>query len=470
MAAGRAERIPNVTVVGGGVTGLAVSYFISRLRPELEVALIESTDRLGGKILTRKFAGAYGEAGPDSLVARNGIITDLCADLGLSGSVIYPKTSRSYVWARGKLRPIPVGVFAGYPAGGLLPLARSGILSLRGILRVSLDAVMSRTRVEDDVSIGSIVESRFGSEFKTRLVDPLIGGLMSSDSEHLSAREVLPGLYSLATHNRSVLMAARRQSVKRNREEGSTPTAPFFSFRQGTSELISRLEAATGGVTKHTGERVEHISSGNGRWHLSSTSLELDSDALVLALPAGAASSVIEGTSRELSSLLSGIPYASVATVLLAYSASDFSPGIDGSGFLMPGHAGFLMTACSLLSSKWSNACSPGKAILRCFAGKHGDERWMGLDDAQLAERMHSELKRMGIVSGEPAEWVVNRWENALPVYEVGHRELVLKARSACPPGLYLAGAAYSGVGISSCVADAKQVAESVAARLPRTY
>ena len=47
-----------VVVVGGGVSGLATAHFLHQAAaPSLEIALLESTDRLGGKVMTRQFSG-----------------------------------------------------------------------------------------------------------------------------------------------------------------------------------------------------------------------------------------------------------------------------------------------------------------------------------------------------------------------------------------------------------------------------
>jgi oxygen-dependent protoporphyrinogen oxidase len=59
---------------------------------------------------------------------------------------------------------------------------------------------------------------------------------------------------------------------------------------------------------------------------------------------------------------------------------------------------------------------------------------------------------------------VVTRWDDALPQYRVGHAELVRRARTALTdtPGLALAGAAYDGVGVASCIASGQSAARAV--------
>ncbi len=447
--------MPEITVVGGGVTGLAAAYFLQKSAPDIHVSLVEASLRFGGKVLTNSIGGAAAEGGPDSLVARNSIITDLCRELGLEQDIIAPKSSRSYLWARKKLRPIPEGVFSGYPSRGLLPLWRSRVLTLKGFLRVAMDILLPRTAVGEDVAIGYLTMSRFGKEFKETLVDPLIGGLMSCSSDYLSARELMPGLFSIAKNRRSVILAAPRQERKGQ-------SAPFFSFKKGIGELTEKLDDATENVDKHMGEEAVEIARRRDRWLTRCRNADIESDAVISALPAYAAAPVLKGI-PELSALLSKISHTSVANVVLAYRAEDFNPHLEGSGFLVPEKEGLMMTGCSWLSSKWSNAEADGLYLVRCFVGTPDNLRWKGLSDQELASEMHAELSQIVDISGRPVESIVTRWENALPRYGVGHMELVSRAMSLCPPGLFLAGSSYAGVGISSCVADARKAAESAA-------
>jgi oxygen-dependent protoporphyrinogen oxidase len=68
----------------------------------------------------------------------------------------------------------------------------------------------------------------------------------------------------------------------------------------------------------------------------------------------------------------------------------------------------------------------------------------------------------------EPRLARVHRWREALPRYAVGHptRRAQIERRLASIPGLYLAGAAYRGVGIPDCVRDGEKAADAAHARL----
>jgi oxygen-dependent protoporphyrinogen oxidase len=59
----------------------------------------------------------------------------------------------------------------------------------------------------------------------------------------------------------------------------------------------------------------------------------------------------------------------------------------------------------------------------------------------------------------------VNRWGGGLPQYGVGHVTRTVRARSALPASLALAGAAYDGVGIAACVRSGEAAAERISGR-----
>ncbi|HEY8739547.1 MAG TPA: FAD-dependent oxidoreductase, partial [Candidatus Dormibacteraeota bacterium] len=103
--------------------------------------------------------------------------------------------------------------------------------------------------------------------------------------------------------------------------------------------------------------------------------------------------------------------------------------------------------------------------LIRCAVGRTNDERWRQLDDGELTRRVHSELEAaLGSTLPAPVAWRVTRWERAIPQYTVGHVERVESAERELAgwPGLVLTGAAYRGVGVASCIAQAKTAAARV--------
>src|SRR5687767_5419373 len=188
-----------VTVVGGGITGLAAAY--TAAQAGAEVTLLEAGTRLGGCIEGATVGGASVEAGADAFLARVPEAAALAKAVGLGDELVAPAPVGPMVWSGGRLRRFPEGLLLGVPAG-VTAVARSGVLSVGGMARAALDLVLPATPVADDVSVAELVGRRFGREVVERLVDPLIGGINAGRSEELSAAAVAPQIVAAARAHR----------------------------------------------------------------------------------------------------------------------------------------------------------------------------------------------------------------------------------------------------------------------------
>jgi oxygen-dependent protoporphyrinogen oxidase len=446
----------DVAVVGAGITGLAAAH---SLPADLSVAVIEADPQPGGKVRSASLAGIPVECGPDSFLARGSSVAGLCKELGLGDRLVAPATSRAAIWSRGRPRPLPEGMQLGVPSRPAA-LVASGILSVPGALRAGLDLVLPASPVSASTSVAEALERRFGREARERLIDPLLGGIYAGDSSQLALADTLPELYALLSSKRSLLLALRGRRP---------PAGPVFqTLVGGLGQLIDALTASLPRLQLAT-EVTSLRKSPGGRFEISTSRGAISAGAVLLATPAFAAAKLLTGLDVRAAELLAAIPYASVATIALAYPRPQLH--VTGtSGFLVPPNEGRLVTAVSWLSEKWAHLGTDQVALLRCSVGRSSDERWRDLDDARLLERVRAELAELAGVRAEPLAACISRWESALPQYQAGHgaRVTELESRLASHPGLLLAGAAYRGVGIAACLAQAERAAETLASMFQR--
>ena len=443
---------PRVAVVGGGVTGLATAWFLrTRAGSRVDVTLLERSERLGGKVHTGQFAGQPLDLGPDTFLARVPWATELCREVGLEEDLVAPATGRAYVWARGRLRRLPDGLVLGVPVA-FAPLAASRLLTPKGMARAALDLVLPARPLPEDPSVAEAVGGRLGREALELLVDPLIGGINAGRSDRLSLAAVAPEV-AAASRRRSLILGMR--AARRSRSSADGPV--FLSVSGGLERLVQRLaQLARPDLRLSTDvTAIEIAPDGTFRLGLSPGG-SLVADAVVLAVPAFAAADVLGQASPEAAAELAAIRYASVVIATLGYRPADVSHPLDGSGFLVPRTEGRLLAACTWSTSKWPGLRRSGLVVLRCSAGRDGDDRALQLDDDALGVR------------GQPVERVVARWPRSFPQYEVGHTTRVERIEAALTrlPGLVVAGAAYRGLGLAACVRQAEHAATAILSRL----
>ncbi|CAA9260533.1 MAG: Protoporphyrinogen IX oxidase, aerobic, HemY [uncultured Acidimicrobiales bacterium] len=448
-------------VVGGGITGLAAAHRL--VQGGHQVTLVESSNRLGGKIRTSRFAGRPVEEGPDAFLARVPAVAALTREVGLGGDLVSPAAGSAYLWTDGALKPLPTGLVLGVPVD-FEPLAAAGILSEAGLARARQEPDLPGEPITSDVSIGELIARRFGPELQERLVDPLLGGINAGRTEELSIDVGAAQLAAVARRHGSLVAGLRAQ-----REAAPPPSGEpvFWSVRGGLQRLVDALATSLveAGVEVRCGAAVESVDSVPAV-HLAG-GVTIEADAVIITVPAFAAAPMLRDLSAEVARALDAIDYSSVALVTLAYRRDAVRTSLDGSGFLVPRPDGRLLTACSVFSNKWKDLADPDTVLLRASAGRWKDGRALDMDDADLVAAVHGELdEALGLAEG-PTEVRVSRWVRSFPQFWPGHLERVAHLESTLArvaPRVALAGAALRGVGIPACVTGAQSAAEHVTA------
>ncbi|NDC54701.1 MAG: protoporphyrinogen oxidase, partial [Planctomycetia bacterium] len=165
-----------------------------------------------------------------------------------------------------------------------------------------------------------------------------------------------------------------------------------------------------------------------------------------------------------LAAALGTIEYAGSAIVSLGYARADVAHPLDAAGVVVPRGAGPRIIAVSFSSAKYPGRAPAGHVLLRSFVGGALDPDAAALDDGPLVELVRRELAAVVGASGAPRLVQVDRWAGAMPQYHVGHLDRVaaIGERLARLPGLAVAGAAYTGVGIPQVIASGRAAAGAV--------
>ena len=522
-----------IVVIGGGITGLTAAYTLVQANlaqtnraqaprnqdeSAIEIVLLESSDRLGGKILTTPFMGRPVDEGADAFLTRVPWALDLLRSLSgqaeiaaatsqpisqaisqpisqsISQSIpatISPAASNAFVVStrrRTALRELPQGLVMGVPTSPFA-LLKSRLVGLKDVARMSLDLIRSDNWQGPDETVGELVSRRLGTEIADAVVGPLLGSINAGDIHQLEALSVAPVLATAAREGGSLIRSLRRlrPDTPSPTSGASSPTSAsatgsvFASFNDGMGVLPAALVAAISAQPAQirTGVAVADISLAAKRPAkkradhrlvvTTSQDEQIEAAAVVVATPTFVAQRLVGAAAPATAELLKKIEYASVAIATLGFNRSQIKHRLDGAGLLVPAREGMLTTACSFGSTKWPHWANEDRVVLRVSVGRHGDKRAMAMNDQDLVAAVVSELSPLLGISGDLLHQRVSRWEDSLPQYASGHQSLVTQIEHSLAkelPGVMLAGAGYRGLGIPACIRQGHEAANAALAAL----
>jgi protoporphyrinogen/coproporphyrinogen III oxidase len=450
-----------IIVIGGGIAGLSAAYYAQKNIPDATVTLIESDSHWGGKIITDRVSFDDGqfiiEGGPDTFLATKPWGVALCQELGLGERLhgTNPNQKNTYVLNKGRLLPLPDGLAMMIPTN-IEAILKSRLVSWFSKARMGLDFLLPAKNVNGDESLGAFVSRRLGREAYENLIEPLMSGIYAGDGDQLSLASTFPYLRDLETKYGSLACGALQMRKQSNGKAVQGSRSAFLTPTTGLAEIVEKLvESLKSKVDLRLNTRVTRITRSDLRPSTFDLELEtgetLETDALILATPAYVSGTLLASFDPELAATLQSIPYASTATVSLAYRLSDVPRELDGYGYVIPRREGRKALACTWTSTKFPHRAPEGYALIRVFVGRAGqDIPW---DENELLDLAKEELKFTLGMQTPPS-----------PASSCGTKPcrntilVILKFSNALTPHsknilvLALAGNGYRGIGIPDCI------------------
>ena len=502
-----------VIIIGGGIAGLSAAYYASRL-PDVEITLLESDSRWGGKITTDRVPFDEDqfiiEGGPDTFLATKPWGVALCKELGLADRLhgTNPHQKNTYVLNRNRLLPLPDGLAMMIPTD-IQAILKSRLVSWFSKARMGLDFVLPPKPLNGDETLGTFVTRRLGREAYENLIEPLMSGIYAGDGDRLSLASTFPYLRDLELKYGSLARGAlemRKKSMgvqsgavapwrhlqtlhRRQESSNSVPgsRSAFLTPTTGLAEIVEKLieHLTSNGVALRLNTKAAKITNycevsptwrhgdtsprGRLRYQAALASGEtLEADAIILATPAFISGALLASIDPALASDLQSIPYVSTATISLAYRSSDIPRDLDGYGYLIPRREGRRALACTWTSTKFPHRAPEGYALIRVFVGRAGQE--IPWNENELLELAKEEVRLTLGVTTNPLLHRVFLWDKAMPQYNLGHPEILSRIDAALEkhPGLALAGNGYRGIGIPDCIHSGElAVRRIIATHLP---
>ena len=461
----------DVLVIGGGVSGLSVAYWLHK--QAIGVTVLEKDREVGGTMKTIHENGFLVETGPNSALETTPFFREIIADCGLEDEFIYanPASANRYILKNGALLRLPLDPFS---------FLATDLFSFRAKVRLLKEPFVGRGEKEE--SIAEFVERRLGREFLDYAIDPFVAGIFAGRPEALSVRAAFPKLYALEEKYGGLIKGMIRGSKERKaRSEKAKDRAESFSFKSGMQVLPSAL-------AKRLGERViteaavisiaptqgTHTTDGSGGSRYAVTYLHDGSEktigarSVVLSVPAASASVLLKPISPATADTLASIYYPPVASIFAAFHRSDVPHPVDGFGFLAPSRE-----QRQILGSLWSSSLFPGRApdgmvAFTTFVGGGRQPDLMNRHEKELCDLALTELKNIMQITGNNVYLRVTRWQKAIPQYELGYLANV-EALERCEqrfPGLFFCSKFKGGISVGDCVKSSRDTAHRIASSL----
>ena len=506
----------NVTIVGGGLTGLTAAYYLGHAKPDWTITLYEQAPRFGGKIQTQRVDDFVVELGPDSYLGRKTEMTDLIHDLGLGDTLVSNETGQAFVYDKGSIHPIPGGSIMGIPTE-MMPFVKATLISWPGKLRAGLDYFKKPYQLDKngDVSIGHFFQYHLGQEMMDKLIEPLLAGIYGGDIYKISLLSTFPHFIQVEQkygnmvkgmmaakmgHSKAGVSKAAKGAVAEgdvpragkgtmtdrqfeSHEAKSTKAQADMASRKGTAAQSGMFRQLTGGlesvitaiveampsnVTLHTSALVSDIRYTDGQYALDIVKRNADqvtanANQVIICTPPATYNQWFKDDAGF--DFLRSMEQSSCAIAIMAFDKSTFDGELKGSGLLITRNTDTPLTACTILNQKWPQTTPDDKIVLRVFIGKPGNDVVEHLNDEELSELAVKEIQRIMSFSTQP-EWVrINRLIHCMPQYNVGHRAGITAVREHVTkhyPNLHLIGTPFDGIGIPDGVKQAKELVQSI--------
>lgn len=415
-----------VGIIGAGITGLALTHFLTERG--IESITFEASDEPGGAIQSRRIDGHVVEVGPQRL-RRTPTVGGLIDDLSLEDDVIEADDNLPlFVYADGALGEVPrsIGTFL-----------RTDLLSWRGKLRVLTEPLTAPGRPDETAE--ELFTRKFGREAYEKIVGPLFGGMYGSDPAAMPAEHALSGLLRLEQRRGSLLKVALR------RLRGDGDHAPAISFDAGLQQFPEALYAAHrdrialstrvdairdrergGGYAVETADGIERV------------------DHVVVTTPAFDAADMLHPVAPS-ATALRRLNYNPLA---LVYLHADLDR--DGLGYQVR-----RTDPIETLGVSWNASMFGRDGVYTCFLGGMTRPELVGESDDALERIATTEFEH---VTGTPATAIaVARLRHAIPAYDTSWMAL---DELDLPDDIELATNYTARMGIPGRVREAKGIAD----------
>jgi len=438
------ERV-RVAVVGAGPAGLSAAFRLAR--GGAAVTVLEAAPAVGGRTHTDELDGCRIDAAAQLFGSVYTRFLRVLRDAG-GGALCERGSGRDALWRGGRAHEVVYGSPTSMLASGALPFGlklRLGAHYLPYLHRHA--AALARDALEraaaaglDRESIAAWGEREVGGGFVELLATPLLQTLYGTTAEEASA-----GFYhALARQGMSLEVLALRGGAG------------------GFCDTVARAVAQAGGEVR-TGAAVRALDADGDGVELSGDGWGERFAAVVVAVPAPAARTLVHAVMPAAGEWLAGVEVRPTVTVAVAL---DGPVGARWFGLSFArGESRALAAVCSQ-EAKLPGNLPPGRGALLALPLPHAGPRLMDATAEQAMDAILPDLRKpFPRIESMVRAVRVYRWEHAWTVFRTGslhHLGRFLAGGMETDPRIALAGDYLNAPNVEGAVISGLRAAERV--------
>ncbi|MBI5273883.1 MAG: protoporphyrinogen oxidase [Chlamydiales bacterium] len=377
-----------IGIIGAGITGLSIAWYLQKIYPNAQVILFEKTNRAGGMIATMQEEFFF-EKGPRTFdLGRCKHLISLINELGLDKEIILSNRDahKRYIYTNNKL----------YSIYRKIHLASAICHDLT-----------ANSCLEEDESVASFFNRRLGKKNTANIIDPFVTGIYAADIHRLSMKSAFPSLFEAEKKYGSLLKAF----VKKEKTKGKKG---LFTLKNGLCSLIEALSKQFP-IMFDSDVRINRCSN---QVIIINKGQEFCFDHLFVTCPLSEVKQLFPQVQNY-----DELCYVPIVSVNVGYHEAKLSK--IGFGYLVPSHEkedilGIIFDSCVFpLQSR-------DKLRLTVLLGGANKMDILHASDEEITRIVAKTLKRH-LNLPMPDYLCINRYPRAIPQYPLGHDKKINK-------------------------------------------